>query len=142
MAVLFGCGGDSDNDPTTEAAVLAGEIAVHADRPADDKTGKDLRAHLDRNCPSADSAVGEEPQTTPNVLVDATEAICRDTETISVADGQVTVQADLADDLDGKSLEVAFCSLIQGADVADFTKGHELQDIEGKTMVVCPARAG
>jgi len=40
----------------------------------------------------------------------------------------------------GHAAGEGFCDLIQGSDVADYTSGHELQDREGETIKVCPAR--
>lgn len=66
--------------------------------------------------------------------------MCEGVTVIAVEDGVVIVRSDLPGGTDEKMAGDAYCLLIQGSDVADFTPGHELQDEQGETIEVCPAR--
>jgi len=66
--------------------------------------------------------------------------LCASIATIEVQDTRVTIHSGLENDAEGRAAGEAFCNLIQGSDVADFTPGHELQGKEGETIKVCPAR--
>lgn len=50
----------------------------------------------------------------------------------------MTIRADIEPE-QAKAAGKAFCLLIWGSDVADETPGHELQDLEGKTIKRCHA---
>jgi len=66
--------------------------------------------------------------------------MCGQMASIAVDGKQVTIRSDIPPGA-RKAAGDAFCNLIQGSDVADFTPGHELQDLDGETVVVCPARS-
>ncbi|MGK2932295.1 MAG: hypothetical protein ACSLFD_05945 [Solirubrobacterales bacterium] len=51
-----------------------------------------------------------------------------------------SLRSGLENDPEGRGAGGAFCDLVQGSDVADFTPGHELQDKDGETVKVCPTR--
>lgn len=67
-------------------------------------------------------------------------ALCDSVISISVDDARVTLRSGLEDDDLGRSAGNAYCDVVQGSDVADFTTGHELEDSKGGTIKVCPAR--
>ncbi|MGH2939039.1 MAG: hypothetical protein ACRDPE_13075 [Solirubrobacterales bacterium] len=64
--------------------------------------------------------------------------MCSATSSIEVEDTRVTIRADIEPE-QAKAAGKAFCLLIWGSDVADETPGHELQDLEGKTIKRCHA---
>ncbi len=70
-----------------------------------------------------------------------TIAVCGSVAAIAVEDSRVTIRSGLENDAEGRAGGEAFCNLIQGSDVADFTPGHELQGKEGEAIKVCPARS-
>lgn len=143
-AVSAGCGsGDSSSGSSAEAS---GEVAIEAEGK-DREIALDVQDYFERNCPSQASLeeISGEDRESPYYprykrLTEGTIAMCEGVTAIAVEDGVVTVRSDLADDADGKAAGQGFCLLIQGSDVADFTPGHELQDEQGETIEVCPAR--
>jgi len=69
-----------------------------------------------------------------------TFALCENIATIEVEDSRMTVRTGLKNDARGRAAAEEFCDLVQSSDVADFTPGHELQDLVGETIKVCRAR--
>ena len=74
-------------------------------------------------------------------MIEGTVAICGSIAAIEVDDSRVTIHSGLQNDARGRGAGVGICNLIQAADVADFTPGHELQDGAGETIKVCPPRS-
>ncbi|HEU4738200.1 MAG TPA: hypothetical protein VFS54_03850 [Solirubrobacterales bacterium] len=145
LVAAVGCG-DSEGPRSTSAGPPAG-AEVRASDDEDIQIGADLKRYLIRNCPA--------PGTKPSVpkeyrnsryfseirrLNIGTIAFCESIATIEVDDGRVMVRTDLKENARGRAAGEGFCLLVQGSDVADFTPGHELQDIKGETIKVCEAR--
>lgn len=146
LLALVGSGCGSDEQTVGPAPRPAGaEIKASGDEDA--QIGAEVKRYLVRNCPP--------PGAKPTVLKEyrnsryfsdikrldlGTIAFCESISTIEVKDSRVTVRSGLQDDAEGRAAGEAFCLLIQGSDVADFTPGHELQDSEGGTIKACPAR--
>ena len=68
------------------------------------------------------------------------EAMCGHIASIGVEGTRVTITSEIPEAASRGAGE-SFCLLMQGSDVADFTPGHELRDIDGETIKVCPARS-
>ncbi len=73
-------------------------------------------------------------------MVRASITLCGSVGTIEVENNRIALRSGLENDTEGRAAGDAFCQLVQGSDVADFTPGHELQDKDGETIKVCPAR--
>jgi hypothetical protein len=146
LVVGAGCGGSEGSTPPSPEPPAGAAIEAGGDE--DHQIGAELKHYLVRNCPA--------PRTKPTVpkeyrnsrysseikrITVGTIAFCESITTIEVEDSRVTVRTDLKDDASGRAGGDGFCLLVQGSDVADFTPGHELQDAEGKTIKVCPARS-
>jgi hypothetical protein len=127
--------------PTADAAIEAGN-------DEDRQIGLDLRHYLLINCPQPGQAkprFSKEERESPffpqwRRWYRGASAMCASIATIEVEDTRVALRTGLANDALGRAAGEAFCNLIQGADVADFTPGHELQDADGETITVCPTR--
>jgi hypothetical protein len=144
LAVSVGCGGSEDPPPSPGPAVDA-EIRASGDE--DSQIGAGMKQYIVRNCPPPGTkpAIPKKYRGTPyypglKQTFVATVALCESIATIEVEDSRMTVRTDLKDDARGRAAAERFCELVQAADVADFTPGHELQDFEGETIKVCPAR--
>jgi hypothetical protein len=142
-----GCGGSEKSTTSSSFGPPAG-AEIRASGDEDHQIGLDLKQHLIYNCPApgAKPTVPEEYQDSPYFseiqrISVGTIAFCESIATIEVEDSRVTVRTDLKDDARGRAAGEGFCLLVQSSDVADFTPGHELQDAEGKTIKVCPARS-
>jgi hypothetical protein len=140
-----GCGGEEEKTPPSFGPPAA--AAVLASEDEDQQIGVDLRRYLVRNCPAPGTrpAVPKEYRNSPyasdfkRMAVDVA-AFCEGIGAIEVEDTRVTVRTNLRNDARGRAWGDEFCNMIQASDVADFTDGHELQDAEGETIMVCPAR--
>jgi hypothetical protein len=60
--------------------------------------------------------------------------------TVLVRRGVITITTSLPRDAESRRRAAELCSLIQGADVADFTPGHRVRGRRGRTLRTCPAR--
>jgi hypothetical protein len=126
-------------------ATAAAELQASGNQ--DRQIGLDLQHYLLINCPQP----GQKARI-PKELRDSSSlsqwqrwyrgasALCASIATIAVGDSRVTIRTGLENDPEGRAAGEAFCNLIQGSDVADFVSGHELQDKDGETITVCPAR--
>jgi len=140
-----GCG---SGEPEPGPAGRPAGAEIEADKAEDRQIGLDVKRYFIRNCPAPDaepefSKEERESRFFPEVkrISLGTIALCDSISTIAVDDTRVTVVSGLEDDAEGRAAGEAFCLLIQGSDVADFTPGHELQDIQRETVTVCPARS-
>ena len=121
---------------------------VRADRSEDRQIGRELQDYLVRYCPPPNAKLPPHlKQPDPRYFSAYKLAVlgpiflCYSIATITVEDSRVTIRSGLTDDAVGRATGEAFCNLIQGADVADSTSGHELQGKEGETLTACPARS-
>jgi hypothetical protein len=140
-AFAVGCGSD---ETTPETYGKPAHAQIEADSDQDRQLGLDLQDYMIRNC-LPPGTVEKITQERPDELFPPAyrriyrggEALCASIGTIEVEDSRVTIRSGL-DDAQGGVGE-AFCVLMRGSDVADFTPGHELQDKSGGTIEVCPA---
>jgi hypothetical protein len=107
----------------------------------------DVQHYFVRNCPlpGAVRKVPKKDRDSPlfpeyKRYLKGAGAMCGNMATIDVDGERVTIRSDIRGAATRSAAGEAFCNLIQGSDVADFTPGHELQDIEGDAIEVCPAR--
>jgi hypothetical protein len=142
-----GCG-SGETKPAPGPAGRPAGAEIEASQAADKRIGLEVKSYLIRNCPKPDtkaefSSEERESRFFPEVkrISLGTIALCNSISTITVDDTRVTIVSGLSDDAAGRAAGEAFCLLIQGSDVADFTSGHELQDIQRETITVCSARS-
>jgi hypothetical protein len=135
-----GCGGGSD----TATGGLPDEAELEGETPAEQKIAAEVRHYFQRNCgtPGTMDHVPakylDDPKYAPYVrLLEADEDMCGQMASIEVDGTRVTIRADVEAD-QREEAGKAFCLLIWGSDVADDTPGHELQDLDGKTIKRCP----
>lgn len=140
-----GCG-SNETEPGPAGRPAGAEI--EADQTEDRQIGLEVKRYFIRNCPAPDakpefSKEERESRFFPEVkrISLGTIALCGSISTIAVDHTRVTVVSGLEDNAGGRAAGQAFCLLIQGSDVADFTPGHELQGIDRGTITVCPARS-
>jgi hypothetical protein len=95
-------------------------IRIYGGRAADRRIGQELRRYLLRNA-------GSEPWLTR-------------VKGIVVERNVIAVATDLRRNRRGKRIARRLCSLIQAADVADFTPGHTIYGHEDVVLRVCPSR--
>jgi hypothetical protein len=140
----IGCGSDAAEPEAGPPGRPAG-AEIEAEQAEDQQIGQDVKRYLIRNCPAPDakpeySKQEQESRFFPQVkhISLGTLALCDSISTIAVDDTRVTIVSGLEDNAEGRAAGKAFCLLIQGSDVADFTPGHELQDIQRRTITVCP----
>jgi hypothetical protein len=140
--LLAGCGGGSD--PTGETADSPAGAAIEAGSSAEREEAVDVQKYLERNCapPGTIDKVPEEELDGPSsgALVrnlEGMEAMCGQIAAITVEGTRVTIRSEIEPGVRRGAGE-AFCNLIRGSDVADETPGHELQNIDGSTIAVCP----
>jgi hypothetical protein len=136
-----GCGSGGSGGAT---AGLPGEAELEGETAAELKIAADVRRYFERNCgtPGTIDKVPdrylENARYAPYVtILEAEEDMCGRMGSIEVEGTRVTIRADI-EPARGKAAGRAFCLLIWGSDVADETPGHELQDLDGKTIKRCP----
>jgi hypothetical protein len=138
----IGCGsGETMPGPAGRAA----GAEIEADQAEDRQIGFDVKRYFIRNCPASDAKPKfpkeeRESRFFPEIkrISLGTVALCDSIATIAVDDTRVTIVSGLEDDAEGRAAGEAFCLMVEGSDVADFTQGHELQTLEGGTIKVCP----
>jgi hypothetical protein len=137
-----GCG-SSDSDPATGG--LPDEAELEGETPAELKIASEVQRYLGRNCgtPGAVDKVPDkyldDPHYAPYIhVLEADENMCGQMASIEVEGMRVTIRSDIEPEK-AKAAGHAFCLLIWGSDVADETPGHELQDLEGRTIKRCHA---
>jgi hypothetical protein len=141
----FGAGcGSSEPTPGPTAGA-----EIQADDAQDRQIGLDLKHYLLVNCPQPGqkTRIPKKLRNSPYFpqwqrWYRGASALCASIAVISVENSRVVIRSGLEDDAKGRAAGDAFCDLIQGSDVADFTPGHELQGRNGETITVCPARSG
>jgi hypothetical protein len=118
---------------------------IEADQAEERQIGLHLKRYLIHNCPSPNEKPkfpkeDRESRFFPEIkrISLGTIALCDSISTIAVDGTRVTIVSGLEDDAEGRAAGEAFCLMVQGSDVADFTPGHELQTLEGGTIKVCP----
>jgi hypothetical protein len=139
---LLGAGcGSSDSDTT---GGLPDDANLEGETPAELKIAAEVQRYFERNCgtPGAIDHLPakylDDPSYAPYIrILEADEDMCGHMASIEVESTRVTIRADIEPD-QAKAAGHAFCMLIWGSDVADETPGHELQDLEGKTIKRCP----
>jgi len=143
-AFLIGCGLD---EQTPGSAGRPDDAAIQADRQQDREIGLNLQRYMVRNCfpPGAKPVVpkkyrGRDFPPGYKSLLRGGIALCDSVVSITVNDSRVTLRSGLENDAEGREAGKAFCNLVRGSDVADFTPGHKLQDKEGETIRVCAGR--
>lgn len=139
-ALLTGCGSEEQEPPSPSSM---GEIVIVADQDPDREIGLALRRYMSRNCgvvygpmPPMKEEWGPRKRDYVKRQFKAWGAVCRHAKTIEVNDQQITMTSGLAGD-DLEDAGIAFCNLVQSADVADSTPGHNLLDLSGETITVC-----
>jgi hypothetical protein len=144
---LLGSGCGSSTETTPEAADSPAGAEILADSGEERKIALDVRRYFVRNCPLPGSLREVRGETRGSRLLPSyvrylkgAGAMCGNMATIEVDDTRVTIRSDIGGRATRNAAGDAFCNLMQGSDVADFTPGHELQDIEGDPIEVCPAR--
>ncbi len=148
LFLVAGCGGEDENK-SAEVGSLAG-IAIVAGKAGDRDIAIDLRKYMVRNCPGPDYELpenlkdryaenhGQEALEAIEKQLEALERYCAGARSIEVKNRRIVVRSDLKSD-DSAAGE-AFCSLVQGSDVADPTPFHTLLDETGQSMKVCGTR--
>jgi hypothetical protein len=144
--LLVGCGGGSKSDDATLAiADSPAGAKIEAASPAERKIGSEVQDYLERNCalPGAIEKVPAKEREDPRLAAvvrgfEGMEAMCGHIASISVDGTRVTIRSEIEPGEERGAGE-AFCNLIRGSDVADETPGHELQNVDGSTIAVCPA---
>lgn len=142
LAVLFaGC--ESDGGLTEDPSFTAEKIELVTDAPVDRKIGSDLIKYMFRNCPGPESEIppmkekwGPKMREYMTRSFEGWRDMCASIRTIEVEDSRITATSALSgNDLEDES--EAFCNLVQGSDVADFTPGHELLNSSGESLIIC-----
>ena len=148
IALLFaGCGsGDSSSDsskPPESAAGAHAKVAKGA-TPADRKISRDLAAYFLQTCPTPAHVKKYSKGASPQVqsMIQGLSVLCGSISYIDVLNGKISVQTSLEGGSASPGVGEAFCSEVQGSDVADGIDGHELLDVTGRTIMTCPARQG
>ncbi len=140
--LLVGCGsGDSASSVATSPA----GATIEADGDAGREMALDVQDYLLRNC-AAPGALRKVPPRLREArlyslykrIIEGQEQMCGRIAAIEVEDSRVTIRSDI-DPAKEKAAGAAFCNLIAGSDVADTVSGHELQNLDGKTIIRCPA---
>ena len=144
-AFSAGCGSSEPVETSAGPPVMA---EVRADRSEDRQIGLELQDYLVRYCPPPNAKLPPHLKhpvpryfSAYKLAVLGPIFLCYSIATITVEDSRVTIRSGLENDAVGRAAGEAFCNLMQGSDVADFTPGHELQDKEGGTIEACPARS-
>jgi len=145
LAVGAGCGGSENLPPSSPGP--AADAEVRASGNEDSQIGAGLKQYLVRMCPPPGTKppVPKKYRGTPyyrslKESIATTFALCESIATIEVEDSRMMVRTGLKNDARGRAAAEEFCDLVQSSDVADFTPGDELQNLEGETIKVCPAR--
>jgi hypothetical protein len=144
-SALLGAGcGDGSGAATVGSPAQA---EINGETPAELKEAHEVQDYFVRNCapPGTIQKVSEEDRHSRYFraykhLLTGAEAMCGRMASITVEGMRVTIRSDIGPGA-RKAAGAAFCNLIQGSDVADFTPGHELQALDGTTIKVCPARS-
>jgi hypothetical protein len=142
LAVLgAGCGSD---ESTLEVASSLAGATIEADSIEERKIALEVQEYFMRNCPLPGAIRSVTPQEHQSSYFDlykrqlnGSEAMCGHIASIAVDGTRVTIRSDIPPDAE-KGAGEAFCNLIHGADVADLTPGHELQNLDGDTVRACP----
>jgi hypothetical protein len=144
---LLGAGCGSGDQSAADATGSPDEAELQGESPGELKEAREVQVYFERNCapPGAieklPEAVRDAPKNAPYVdALEGMEAMCGQMESIAVEGQRVTIRSDVHAG-GAKAAAEAFCALMQGSDVADFTPGHELQSLDGTTIKRCPARA-
>jgi hypothetical protein len=147
VLALAGCGGDGDDDQSDQSS----GIEVSGSTDEDTRIATELRDYLDRNLkPTEDDQqrieklCGGEQRTLREAQCEQVEALApvyESVERIEVDEGAITISTDLRSDPAGREGAEILCQQIQGADVADFTAGHEITGEDDSTLVTCQERA-
>ena len=144
IAVTGGCGGSDDSTP--KVADSPAGAAIEGGSDEERKEAREVQDYFVRNCalPGTIRRVSKRERELPLFPIykrwlTGEEAMCGHMASIAVDGTRVTIRSEIAPGT-RKAAGEAFCNLIQGSDVADFTPGHELQDLDGETIKVCPAR--
>jgi hypothetical protein len=113
----------------------------------DKKIAADLDRYIERNYTTAGRPVppGSEnlpshQRRAPAELSDNITELQRSIEQIAVKHTVVTVETDLDHDKEGLQTARLICTVIYGADVADFTKGHSVVGADSTVLVECSPR--
>jgi hypothetical protein len=146
--LLVGCGGGSGSDDTSAVADSPAGATIEADSPAEQKIGSEVQDYLERNCalPGTTGELAAKYRDDPSYaryiqVLKAMEAMCGHIASIAVDGMRVTIRSEI-EPREEKGAGEAFCNLIRGSDVADETPGHELQNVDGSTIAVCPVGDG
>jgi hypothetical protein len=125
----------------THAIKLSGATA------RDRGIGAELDRYIDRNYGNAERAVPPTSEHLPSrqrrALGELTDNIAElkgSIERIAVDHTVVTVKTDLDRDKEGLQTARLICTVIYGADVADFTKGHRVVGADSTVLVECSPR--
>jgi hypothetical protein len=145
--LLASCGGGGGGDGTDGS----GGIEVSGSSDSDLKIATDLRDYLDRNLRPSHGAAAGIKELCSGAQRGLREAQCEQVEQlapvyasvrkIDVDDQVITIDTGLQPDASGKEGAAILCEEIQGADVADFTPGHEVLDESSSVLLTCPTRA-
>jgi hypothetical protein len=136
-ALGAGCGGDSEEFNGIE---LSGETA------RDERIAADLDTYIERNYGSAEQAASPPENLTRRQqrefaeLSDNIAELQGSIDRITVSDMVIMVETSLRSDEEGLQTARLICTVIYGADVADFTKGHEVVGVDSALLVECSPR--
>src|SRR5919109_1507702 len=127
-----GCGG-SDDSGRSETGPGARDKAI-ATR---------LAAYIDRNYPHGQRPLAPGNDLSPTErrafaeLADNVAELKQRIDRISVKHTVVTAHTDLAADTEGLQTARLICTVIYGADVADFISGHQVRGLDDRLLVKC-----
>jgi hypothetical protein len=129
-----GCGDRSDDSGGSE---LTGRTA------RDKAIAARLATYIDRNYPNGQRPLRPAEDLSPSErrafaeLADNIAELNQSIKRISVRNAVITVHTKLAPDTEGIQTARLICTVIYGADVADFTRGHEVRGLNGRALVKC-----
>jgi hypothetical protein len=112
---LNSCGDGGSSTTTSDGVQVVGKSA------ADRRIASDFYEYLQRGC-----VKGVKP--------------CDNFERVEANDSVLTVTSDLEPTDENRRIAMEICSVIQGSDVADFSKGHTVNGRDSITLATCPAR--
>jgi hypothetical protein len=102
-----------------------------------------LTAYVDRNYPNGQRPLpppgGLSPRERHAIaeLADNVAELKQSIERISVKNTVITIHTNLTADREGFQTARLICTVIYGADVADFTRGHEVLGLNGSVLARC-----
>ena len=129
-----GCGDGSDGSSESEQTAADAHDKAIAAR---------LDAYIDRNYSNGQRPLPPAEDLSPRErrafaeLADNVAGLEQSIERLSVKNTVITVHTNLSADTEGLQTARLICTVIYGADVADFTSGHQVRGLNGSVLVKC-----